>query len=152
MCLLLKTHIFGVTLLIGLNPREKASFLKENIHPIEASGQLKFVDKEKDKFHSAIDILVVNGHTEAQMIPHIMYKGKTVVFMADLLPSVGHIPLPYVMGYDTRPLITMEEKKVFLEEAATKEYQLFLQHDAVNEWCTVQHTEKGVRLKEQGSF
>jgi len=132
------------------NPREKASFLKENIHPIEASGQLKFIDKEKEKFHSAIDILVVNGHTEAQMIPHISYQGKTVVFAADLLPSIGHIPLPYVMGYDTRPLLTMEEKKLFLNNAADKEFKIFLQHDPVNEWCTVQHTEKGVRLKECG--
>jgi len=95
---------------------------------------------------------VVNGHTEAQMIPHISYKGKTVVFAADLLPSTGHIPLPYVMGYDTRPLLTMDEKKLFLDNAANKDYILFLQHDAYNECCTVQQTEKGVRLKETIRF
>lgn len=134
------------------NPREKASFLKENIHPIEASGQLNFIDKSKDVFHKDIEVLVVNGHTEAQMIPHISYKGKTVVFAADLLPSTGHIPLPYVMGYDTRPLLTMDEKKLFLDNAANKDYILFLQHDAYNECCTVQQTEKGVRLKETIRF
>ncbi len=134
------------------NPREKASFLKENIHPIEASGQLNFIDKTSHPFHPEISILTVNGHTESQMIPHIQYKGKTIVFMADLLPSVGHIPLAYVMGYDTRPLLTMDEKKLFLDNAAAKEYILFLQHDSENECCTVQQTEKGVRLKEKFSF
>ena len=92
--------------------------------------------------------LIVNGHTEAQMIPHIIYKDKTIVFAADLLPSTGHIPLPYVMGYDTKPLLTLSEKEVFLNHAADKEYILFLEHDNYNECCTVQHTEKGVRLKE----
>ena len=127
------------------NTREKASFLKENILPIEESGQLNFVENEGllfDKFST----LFVNGHTEAQMIPHIEYKGHKVVFMADLLPSTGHIPLPYVMGYDTKPLITLKEKKKFLNEAADKKYVLFLQHDNYNECCTVKHTEKGVRL------
>ncbi len=130
------------------NPREKASFLKENIHPIEASGQLNFIDKSTDVFHKDIDVLVVSGHTEAQMIPHIAYKGKTVVFAADLLPSASHIPLSYVCGYDSRPLLTMNEKKLFLDTAANKEQILFLQHDPINECCTVQQTEKGVRLKE----
>lgn len=131
------------------NPREKASFLKENIIPMQESGHLKFVDKEGfDHF----DVLEVNGHTDAQMIPHIKYKGKTLVFMADLLPSTGHIPLPYVMGYDTRPLITLEEKKIFLDKAADENYILFLEHDSVNECCTVKHTEKGVRLDNTGSF
>lgn len=127
------------------NTREKASFLKENILPIEESGQLNLVENEGllfDKFST----LFVNGHTEAQMIPHIQYKGHKVVFMADLLPSTGHIPLPYVMGYDTKPLITLKEKKKFLNEAADKKYILFLQHDNYNECCTVKHTEKGVRL------
>jgi hypothetical protein len=86
------------------------------------------------------------------MIPHIKYKGKTIVFMADLLPSVGHIPLPYVMGYDTRPLITISEKEAFLNRAANEEFILFFEHDSVNECCTVQHTEKGVRLKETFYF
>ena len=94
----------------------------------------------------------MNGHTEAQMIPHINYKGKTIVFMADLLPSTGHIPLPYVMGYDTKPLITMGEKEKFLNEAANNNYILFLQHDNYSECCTLQHTEKGVRLKDTFSL
>ena len=102
--------------------------------------------------YDGIEIFFADGHTDKQMIPIIDYKGKKVAFMADLLPSVGHIPLPYVMGYDTRPLLTMAEKKSFLEEAAENEYILFLEHDSVNECCTVKHTEKGVRLKETMSF
>ena len=128
------------------NPREKASFLKENILPMQDSGQLSFLDPEKGEFIEGMDFITVDGHTDKQMIPKIQYKGRTLVFMADLLPSVGHIPLPYVMGYDTRPLLTMSEKAKFLEEAANKEYILFLEHDAVNECCTVKMTEKGVRL------
>lgn len=93
-----------------------------------------------------MDIFFADGHTESQMIPHIKYKGKTLVFMADLLPSTGHIPLPYVMGYDTRPLLTLDEKSQFLNRAADEEFVLFLEHDAGNECCTVKHTEKGVRL------
>lgn len=128
------------------NPREKASFLKENILPIKESGQLKFVEKEGELF-SGFSVMYARGHTDAMMIPHIKYKGKTIVYMADLLPSTGHIPLPYVMGYDTRPLITIQEKEKFMNDAAEKEYILFLEHDPVNECCTVQKTEKGVRLK-----
>ncbi|MFM7683417.1 MAG: MBL fold metallo-hydrolase [Bacteroidota bacterium] len=137
------------------NPREKASFLAENILPIQESGQLKFINRTGDFTLNAfpnIDVLFVDGHTESMMIPHIQYKGKTIVFMADLLPSVGHIPLPYVMGYDTRPLITLDEKAKFLTAAASKEYVLFLEHDSVNECCTLQETEKGIRLKETFSF
>ncbi len=131
------------------NPREKASFLKENILPIQDSGQLKFIDGEySTQLGTDISIGVMRGHTDAMMIPHIKHKGKTIVFMADLLPSTGHIPLPYVMGYDTRPLLTIIEKEKFLNDAATNEYILFFEHDAMNECCTVQHTEKGVRLKE----
>ncbi len=129
------------------NNREKASFLKENIIPIQESGHLNFVEKEGELFKD-FSTLFVNGHTEGQMIPHIQYKGKTLVFAADLLPSTGHIPLPYVMGYDTKPLVTLTEKEKFLNEAADKEYVIFLQHDNYNECCTVQHTEKGVRLKD----
>ena len=129
------------------NNREKASFLKENIIPIQESGHLNFVEQEGELF-KGFSTLFVNGHTEAQMIPHIQYKGKTLVFAADLLPSTGHIPLPYVMGYDTKPLVTLTEKEKFLNEAADKEYVIFLQHDNYNECCTVQHTEKGVRLKD----
>lgn len=137
------------------NSREKASFLSENILPIQESGQLAFIDR-KDNLTQAVfpnmDVLFVDGHTDSMMLPHISYKGKTIVFMADLLPSVGHIPLPYVMGYDTRPLITMEEKARFLDKAAAESYILFMEHDSVNECCTVMATEKGVRLKDTFSF
>lgn len=126
------------------NAREKASFLSENILPMQQSGHLKFADMDND--FDLFDMEIADGHTEKQMIPKIKYGDKTIVFMADLLPSVGHIPLPYVMGYDTRPLITLQEKKRFLDEAADREYILFLEHDPVNECCTVKHTEKGVRL------
>jgi hypothetical protein len=129
--------------------------LSENILPIQESGQLKFIERTSDFTQNAfpnIDVLFVDGHTESMMIPQIQYKDKTIVFMADLLPSVGHIPLPYVMGYDTRPLITLGEKAKFLNDAASKEYVLFLEHDSVNECCTLQETEKGIRLKETFSF
>ncbi|WP_456377826.1 MBL fold metallo-hydrolase [Lutibacter sp.] len=138
------------------NVREKASFLKENINPIEDSGQLNFVNVPSGDFvqnsEVGFDILFADGHTEKQMIPHIQYKGKTIVFMADLLPTVGHIPLPYVMGYDTRPLLTMNEKALFLNKAADNNYLLFFEHDATNELCTVKHTEKGVRLNKTYKF
>ena len=133
------------------NPREKASFLTENILPIQESGQLDFIkrtDRITKNVFEDIDVFFADGHTESQMMPMIKYKGKTVVFMADLLPSVGHLPLPYVMGYDTRPLLTMDEKLQFLNLAADEEFILFLEHDSINECCTVQHTEKGVRLKD----
>ncbi|MFD1314265.1 MBL fold metallo-hydrolase [Namhaeicola litoreus] len=138
------------------NPREKASFLPENIKPIEESGQLHFVDIPKEGILKnsplGFDILFVDGHTDKQMIPMINYQGKKLIFMADLLPTVGHIPLPYVMGYDTRPLITMSEKEKFLQKAVENEFYLFLEHDAVHEVCTLQQTEKGVRLKETFVF
>lgn len=137
------------------NPREKASFLKENILPIEESGQLNFIKRDGEKTLNAfdhIDVFFADGHTDAQMIPIINYKGKKVAFMADLLPSAAHVPLPYVMGYDTRPLLTMKEKAAFLKEAADQDYVLFLEHDAINECCTVQHTEKGIRLDQSFSF
>ncbi|KQB43232.1 Zn-dependent hydrolase, glyoxylase [Flavobacterium daejeonense] len=134
------------------NSREKASFLTENILPMQQSGQLHFIPKNDSDFleKSALDfgIFFVDGHTEKQMIPHIQYKGKTIVFCADLLPTAGHIPIPYVMGYDTRPLLTMDEKTKFMHAAADNNYYLFLEHDAHNEIITVQHTEKGVRLNE----
>ncbi len=133
------------------NPREKASFLTENIKPMQEAGQLEFVNVGGDS-RLPFDIITVDGHTEKQMLPKINYKGKTLVFMADLLPSVGHIPLPYVMGYDTRPLLTMSEKQAFLNEAADNGYVLVLQHDPVNECCTVKHTEKGVRLDQVFAF
>ena len=129
------------------NSREKASFLRENIMPIQEDGHLNFVEKEKKIFNN-FDALFVNGHTESQMIPHISYNDKKIVFAADLLPSTGHIPLPYVMAYDTRPLLTLTEKEKFLNIAAEQEYILFLQHDNFNECCTVDQTDRGVRLKE----
>jgi len=128
------------------NAREKASFLKENILPMEESGHLKYVPLDGSSPFSQFDILTVDGHTDKQMIPKIKYGDKTIVFAADLLPSTGHIPLPYVMGYDTRPLETLKEKEQFLNEAADNEYIIFLEHDPINECCTVKHTEKGVRL------
>jgi len=137
------------------NAREKASFLSENILPILESGQLKFIDRIGDytpNVFNNVDVLFVDGHTESQMIPHIKYKGKTLVFMADLLPSVGHIPLPYVMGYDTRPLITLDEKDKFLTKAANEEFILFLEHDYHNECCTLKMTDRGVKLDETFSF
>lgn len=137
------------------NPREKASFLSENILPIKESGQLQMINRVEDLTKNAfnhIDVLFVDGHTDSMMIPHIQYQGKTIVFMADLLPSVGHIPLAYVMGYDTRPLLTLTEKEKFLKKAVDEEFILFLEHDSVNECCTLQMTEKGVRLKETFSF
>ena len=133
------------------NPREKASFLKENINPIKESGQLNFIHRNAiDQI--GFDVLFMDGHTEKQMLPKIKYQDKTIVFMADLLPTIGHIPLPYVMGYDTRPLLTIKEKAAFLNEAANNNYYLFLEHDAYNELCTVEHTEKGVRLKNTHKF
>lgn len=137
------------------NPREKASFLTENILPIKESGQLQFVNRIGDftkNVFSNIDVLFVDGHTESMMIPHIRYQDKTIVFMADLLPSTGHIPLPYVMGYDTRPLITLTEKEKFLINAVENNYYLFLEHDSVNEICTIQNTEKGARLDKTFAF
>jgi glyoxylase-like metal-dependent hydrolase (beta-lactamase superfamily II) len=134
------------------NRREKASFLKENIIPIKDCGQLNFTEIPKQDIlkNSALgfDIFFANGHTEKQMIPMINYKGKTICFMADLLPTVGHLPLPFVMGYDTRPLLTLDEKERFLNLAVDHNYYLFLEHDAHNEIITVKHTEKGVRLKD----
>lgn len=127
------------------NPREKASFLKENILPMKESGHLEFTKAGSSPF-SQFDITYVSGHTEKMMIPRIKYKDKVICFMADLLPSVGHIPLPYVMAYDTRPLLTLEEKEKFLRDAADHQYILFLEHDPEHECCTVRHTDRGVRV------
>ena len=138
------------------NAREKASFLTENLIPMQESGQLRFVERTGNPFaeKSELDfgILFVDGHTEKQMIPHIKYKNKTLVFAADLLPTAGHIPLPYVMGYDTRPLLTLSEKALFLDKAVKDDYYLFLEHDAHNQICTLQTTDKGIRLKEIHTF
>jgi len=131
------------------NAREKASFLKDNILPIQESGQLKFIDgTEGIEFMPGFNVRYAFGHTDAMMLPQIQYKDNTIIYAADLLPSTGHIPLPYVMAYDMFPLQTLKEKKAFLEEAAAKNYILYLEHDSVNECCTVEMTEKGVKLKE----
>ena len=136
------------------NAREKASFLAENMMPLQESGQLRMVQRDGRVSHNVmgiegLDVFFADGHTESQMIPLLRTpEGRTMAFMADLLPSTGHIPLAYVMGYDTRPLLTLEEKKLFLDTAADEEWVLFLEHDAVHAACTVQHTEKGVRLAE----
>ncbi|MEO8234420.1 MAG: MBL fold metallo-hydrolase [Flavobacterium sp.] len=134
------------------NNREKASFLSENILPMQESGQLNFIKRPESDFlpKSELDfgIFFVDGHTEKMMIPHIQYQDKTIAFCADLIPTAGHLPLPYVMGYDTRPLLTMPEKSKFLTAAAQNNYYLFLEHDAHNEIITVEQTEKGIRLKE----
>jgi glyoxylase-like metal-dependent hydrolase (beta-lactamase superfamily II) len=140
------------------NDREKASFLKENILPIQENSQLKFIpipNRENPlqqlaaaKFTDSISIRIADGHTRAMMLPQIQYKGRTLVFMADLLPSQGHIPLPYVMGYDMFPMTTLQEKKLFLEEAIDNNYILFFEHDPKVECCTLQRTEKGIRPKD----
>jgi len=131
------------------NDREKASFLKENILPIKESGMLKFIEtKEGVEFAKNFNLRFVNGHTESMMLPQIKYKDKTIVYMADLLPSVAHIPIPYVMAYDTRPLETLVEKKSFLAEALEKDFILFFEHDREIECCNLQQTIKGIRSKE----
>lgn len=138
------------------NDREKASFLKENILPIEESGRLQFVEVSggvdgklgSTPFMENISVRFAHGHTQSMMLPQIKYKNRTLVFMADLLPSAGHIPLPYVMGYDMFPLTTLHEKKSFLQEALEGDYILYFEHDPVNECCTLQQTDRGIRPKE----
>ena len=131
------------------NDREKASFLKNNILPIQESGRLKFIDNQDGvTFTENIKIRFAYGHTDSMMLPQISYKEKTILYMADLLPSIGHIPLPYVMAYDMFPMKTLEEKKRYLEEAVENNYVLYLEHDPVNECCTLQETEKGIRVKD----
>ncbi|MEO0526940.1 MAG: MBL fold metallo-hydrolase [Bacteroidota bacterium] len=141
---------------VNPNAREKASFLKENIMPLEESGQLRFISRKEGGYlkTSELDfgVFFVDGHTEKQMLPHIKYKGKNLVFMADLIPTLGHLPVPYVMGYDTRPLLTLTEKTSFLQNAVLNDFYLFFQHDAHHEICTVKSTEKGVRVNETFIF
>lgn len=131
------------------NDREKASFLKENILPIEQSGQLKFVEPTDGvAFSDTMTVRFAYGHTEAMMLPQISYKGLTIVYAADLIPAVAHLPIPYVMAYDMFPLTSLQEKKQFLEEAVENNYILFFEHDPVNECCSLQQTNRGVRQKE----
>jgi glyoxylase-like metal-dependent hydrolase (beta-lactamase superfamily II) len=141
---------------VNPNEREKASFLKENILPMEESGRLKFIEVSEAEnrrlgetvFTENISLRFVHGHTQAMMLPQVKYNNRTVVYMADLLPSAGHIPLPYIMGYDMFPLTTLEEKKMFLKEALENDYILFFEHDPQHECCTLQQTERGIRPKE----
>ena len=138
------------------NSREKASFLHENLHPIKESGQLNFIAEKKDGFNFydelGFEVLFVDGHTEKQMIPKISYKNQELVFAADLIPTVGHIPVPYLMGYDVRPLLTMKEKKLFLDAAVKNNWLLFMEHDSQNEIVSLKNTEKGVRLNSSCLF
>lgn len=131
------------------NDREKASFLKENILPIKDSGQLKLIplpDWNTSEFIPGIDMRFVHGHTDAMMLPQITYKERVIVYMADLLPSAAHIPMPYIMAYDMFPLTTLQEKKIFLHEAVENNYILFFEHDRQHECCEVEQTEKGIRV------
>jgi len=128
------------------NAREKASFLSDNILPIQESGQLKFI--ESSKFTENINVRTVSGHTESMMLPEIRYRNRTIIYMADLLPSISHLPLPYIMAYDIEPLKTLEEKKGFLKQAAEEDYILFFEHDPKFECCTIQETDKGLREKD----
>ena len=130
------------------NDREKASFLKENILPIQESGQLNFLNTSNGNFMDDFSFKIVHGHTESMMLPQIKYKDKTIIYMADLLPSMAHIPIPYVMAYDTRPLETLKEKKSFLKEAQENDYILFFEHDPKIECCNLELTEKGIRGKD----
>jgi glyoxylase-like metal-dependent hydrolase (beta-lactamase superfamily II) len=132
---------------VNPNPREKASFLKENILPIQESGQLNFIDSTTELI-PGLSFLEVNGHTEAMMLPLIKYKNTTVAFMADLIPSVGHLPIPYVMGYDTRPLETLKEKDAILKQALENNWTLFFEHDPITECINLERTEKGIRKKD----
>jgi len=131
------------------NEREKASFLKENIMPIQESGQLKFIDTHDGvQFSNNFQVRFVSGHTDNMMLPLINYKARQILYMADLLPSVGHLPVPYVMAYDMFPLTTISERKKYWAEAVENDYILYLEHDPINECCTLQETEKGIRVKE----
>lgn len=132
---------------IAPNPREKASFLKENILPIEESGQLKLL-KPNEKFHPEIDLIFTIGHTNNMMHPVVPYNGTKLIYLADVIPTMAHIPTPYVMGYDVRPLDTMKEKTNILKQAADNNYLLYFEHDPFNEMCSVHETEKGIRVKD----
>ena len=138
------------------NPREKASFLTENIQPIKESGQLNFIDVPHHNFNGTtplgFDLIFVDGHTDKQMLPKIQYKDKTIVYTADLIATAGHVPLVYVMGYDTRPLLTIKEKEIFLEKAVDEDWILAFEHDAHNQLATLKRTERGVRIDETFTF
>ncbi len=129
------------------NRREKASFLHENMIPVSESGQLKLFDGPFDLI-PGFEVRIFNGHTVGQSIPFITTGNRTVVFMADIIPTASHMPLPYIMSYDTQPLISLTEKEKFLIEAVEKDYILYFEHDAYTECCTLEKTEKGIKVKE----
>lgn len=133
---------------INPNAKEKASFLSENMLPIQESGQLKFTGNGENMIHPNVSVKCVSGHTQNMLMPHINWNGKTIVYAADLFPSVAHLPIPYVMAYDTRPLLTLDEKKEFLEDAVAENHIFFFEHDKENECCTLQKTERGIRENE----
>ncbi len=133
------------------NPREKASFLKENFIPLLDAGKINFIENESDLFEN-VSVKIFNGHTVGQVIPFVKFNGKTIVYMADLIPTSAHLPLPWVISYDTKPLISLSEKEEFLNEAADNNYILFFEHDNYNECCTVKKTEKGVRVDKVGNL
>ncbi len=126
------------------NERESPSFLKENIEPIKKSGKLRLFDKEQELFPDFY-VKLFNGHTDGQVIPHINVNGKTLVFCADLFPSTVHLPLPYIMAYDSRPILTIEDKKRFFKDAIKQNYTLFFEHDLHTECCTLTETDRGIR-------
>ena len=138
------------------NPREKASFLDENLLPIKESGRLNFLKNSSNKFvlseELGVEFMCVDGHTEKQIIPRVNFKGKNIVYAADLIPTVGHIPVPYIMGYDVRPLLTMKEKSRFLDNACETGCLLFMEHDPYNEIVSLKKTEKGIRFKRSFSL
>ncbi len=132
---------------VNPNSREKASFLKENILPLQESGQLQFL-KAGDRLTDRVNIMEVNGHTEAMMLPLVQYKNHTIAYMADLIPSMGHLPIPYVMGYDVRPLETLKEKETVLKKALDENWLLMFEHDPLVECVNLERTEKGIRAKD----
>ena len=137
------------------NAREKASFLSENIKPLEESGQLRFIEGQGPlilKTPFPFSIQLIDGHTEKQMLPLLEYQGQQILYAADLIPTVGHLPVPYVMGYDTRPLLSLQEKELILQQLLKKEALLFLQHDPHHELISLQSTEKGIRMRNHFKF
>jgi glyoxylase-like metal-dependent hydrolase (beta-lactamase superfamily II) len=133
------------------NPREKASFLSENILPLRESGQLSFLDEKPFPFE-AVELIYVDGHTEKMTLPIFRIGGRAIAYVADLIPSSAHLPLPYVMSYDVRPLLSMDEKAQVLQRAADEDWILVFEHDPVIEAATVMRTDKGIRLRDTGTL
>jgi glyoxylase-like metal-dependent hydrolase (beta-lactamase superfamily II) len=131
------------------NPRERATYLRENLLPLQESGQLNFTNQYEHGI-TGLDLLYVDGHTEKMTLTKIQYAGRTLLFCADLIPSTAHVPVPYVMGYDIRPLVTMSEKEHYLEQAVDGDWILVFDHDPYVEAALVERTEKGIRVKQKG--